>query len=131
MSRSTQGTKVDIEHIQFLTNIFQEVRTEGYMHDYDGDYKLIGMALKKTENYNMVLLMEMMEYFKKFGIKEVKSMRGWLIWAFKNPKTAMQPYNTIDLQKNRGAVNEKREASKATGRDYYDQLFQSVDGTNQ
>lgn len=130
MARSTQGTKVDIEHIQFLTNIFQEVRTEGYMHDYDGDYKLIGMALKKTENYNMVLLMEMMEYFKKFGIKEVKSMRGWLIWAFKNPKTAMQPYNTIDLQKNRGAANDVQQARHGNSNNYYDNLFKSIDGTN-
>jgi hypothetical protein len=130
LTKSTQGTKIDPEHIKFLTNIFQEVRTEGFMHDYDGDFKIVGMALKKTKEYDMIQLMNLMEYFKQHGLKEVKSMQGWLIWAFKNPQTAMQPFNTIDLQKNRGAVNEQREASKATGREYYDQLFESANSAH-
>lgn len=131
MAAKTQGAKIEVEHIQFLTGIFQEIRTENYMHDYDGDYKIIGMALKRAKEYDMVVLMELMEYFKQHGLKEVKSMQGWLIWAFKNPKTAMQPFNTIDLQKKRGAVNgAQQESKRATSRDYYEDLFNSLDGSH-
>lgn len=122
-----QGQKVDVEHIQFLTGIFQEVRTENYMHDFDGDFKIIGTALKRVKDYDMVALMNLMEYFKLHGLKEVKSMQGWLIWAFKNPSTAMQPFNTIDLQKKRGASSERTNAKRATSREEYDQLFNSID----
>lgn len=117
--------KIPLEEIRFLTAIFHEIRTENYMHDYTGDYKLIGQALKTAKEYDMVKLMKLMEYFRNHGIKEVTSMQGWLVWAFKNPDAAMQPYNTIDLQNNRkGVVNAQREASKATERDYYDNMFQ-------
>lgn len=117
-------SKVDVEHIRFLTEIFQEIRIIGYDHDYEGDYKLIGNALKKTKNYNMVQIMDLLEYFKKHGLKNITSMSGWLIWAFKNPQTAMQPFNTIDLAKVEVSANERREAVQATDRNYYDQFFQ-------
>lgn len=120
--------KVPIEEIRFLTAIFHEIRTENYMHDYTGDYKLIGQALKTAKDYDMVKLMRLMEYFRNHGIKEVTSMQGWLIWAFKNPDTAMQPYNTIDLQNNRKQTNNaRRNASRATEREYYDKMFDGSD----
>lgn len=117
-------TEVEIEHIVFLTEIFQRVVIEGYEHSDEQDYKLIGMTLKKLEYYNMVQLMELLEYFAEHGLKKVTSMAGWLLWAFKNPTVAMQPYNTLNYKPNHGGANDdKKQYRKATGRNYYDGIF--------
>lgn len=128
--------KTNPEHITELTEVFQEVRTEGYMHDYSGDYKVIGTALKSAlrtslkktgEEYDYEEIKNLMEYFKRYGMKEVAKMQGFLTWAFMNPKTAMQPYNTIDLQKGNkrgGVANGQRKTIKPNDRDYYNNLFE-------
>lgn len=133
MAKSNNSTqsKVNAEHIKHLTNIFQEVRTENYMHDYDGDFKMLGATLKRVKDYDIEVLEKVLQYFKRYGLKEVEKMQGFLIWAFKNPYTAMQPYNTIDLQKgNRRGVRNERKVKKPQSREYYDELFEQIEGQN-
>lgn len=118
------GTKIDAEHIIHLVDLFKQVEVDGYAHEDKTDYKMIGMALKKAGQYDMIQLERMLDFYVKNGMKHMDSLQGFLVWAFKNPtKACSKNYVHKGVRNVHGATTE----TQPRGRDFYDNLFATVD----
>lgn len=118
------GPKIDAEHIVYLVDKFKQIDVDGYEHDDKKDYKMIGMALKKAGAYDMMQLEGLLDFYMTHGMKHMQSLQGFLVWAFKNP---LQARSKNYVHKGVRIVHGTATETKPRGRDFYDNLFATVD----